>query len=132
MRSEILEKHREAKIEVYAVWFRNLLTDFRFFWPSGALDDPRVTNLWDNQKAAGKWYAPNVTRRDAAVEWDAWILYSPGEAFGDPPLGWGRTIVESREKLRRELEGLLQPRNAPTEGESLRQSTSPRVPTARP
>jgi len=133
VRSEILEKHREAKIEVYAVWFRNLLVDFRFLWPSGALDDPRVMNLWDNQKAAGKWYAANVTRRDAAVEWDAWILYSPGKAFADPPLGWGRTIVDSREKLRRALESLLQPRNAPTEEESLRESASPTrsLPTAR-
>ncbi len=118
-----MEKHRDAKIEVYAVWFRNLATDFRFFWPSGALDNSRVTNLWDAQKVAGKWYAANVTRRGAAIEWDAWILYSPGEGFADPRLGWGRTIVDSREKLRSELESLLQPRDAHAE-ESLRGSAS--------
>ena len=126
-----MEKHRDAKIEVYAVWFRNLMTDFRFVWPSGVLDDPRVTNLWDNEKAAGKWYAANVTRRGAMVEWDAWILYPPGKAFADSPLGWGRTIVDSREKLRTELETLLQPRSANVE-ESLRGSAAaaPSLPTA--
>ncbi len=123
MRSEILEKHREAKIEVYAVWFRNLMADFRFFWPSGALDDPRVVNLWDDQKVAGKWYAANVTRRGAEVEWDAWILYPPGKAFADSPLAWGRSIVASRERLRTEVENLLKPRAAWAEG-SIREPTS--------
>jgi len=115
VRSEILEKHRDAKIEVYAIWFRSLMADFRFFVPSGALDDLRVTNLWDDQKAAGKWYAANVTRRGAAAEWDAWILYAPGKAFADPPLGWGRTIVDTRERLRAELESLLLSRNSHAE-----------------
>ncbi len=108
MRSEILQKHREAKIEVYAIWFSSLPADFRFMWPSRALDDPRVINLWDNQKVAGKWYSANVTRRGAAVEWDAWILYAPGTAFADAPLTWGRPIVNSREKLRTALEKLQQ------------------------
>ena len=54
MRSEILEKRPEAKTQVEAVWFRNLWTDARFLWPSGALDDPRVVNFWDADQTAGE------------------------------------------------------------------------------
>ena len=107
MRSEILEKHRETKISVYAVWFRELPADFRFVWPSGALDDPRVMNLWDNQKVAGNWYAANLTHRGSGAEWDTWIIYPPGKVFADAPLAWGHPIITSREKLRTELEKVL-------------------------
>lgn len=108
VRSEILEKHPEAKIEVYAVWFRNVPADTRFLWPSGALDDPRVVNLWDDEKTAGRWYSANVTRRGEAIEWDAWILYPSGSGFADLPHEWGRTIVDTRERLRAKLGGLLE------------------------
>ncbi len=104
MRSEILEKYRESRIEVYAVWFRNLPADARFLWPSGVLDDPRVVHLWDEVKAAGKWYAANVTRQDRPIEWDAWILYPPGAGFSDLPREWGRTIVDTRDRLRTSFE----------------------------
>jgi hypothetical protein len=106
VRSEILEKHPDAKIQVEAVWFRNLWTDARFLWPSSALDDPRVTNFWDADKVAGKWYAANLTQRRKGVEWDTWILYAPDKTFSDPPLAWGRPIVGSRERLRKALEEL--------------------------
>ena len=108
MRSEILEKHPDAKIEVYAVWFRNLWTDARFLWPSSALDDPRVGNFWDAQKAAGRWYAANLTRRGVTIEWDAWAFYAPGKTFSDPSVDWGRTIVETRERLAADVEILMQ------------------------
>jgi len=107
VRSEVLEKHPDSKIQVYAIWFRNLWTDARFFWLSSALDDPRAINFWDPEKTAGKWYAANVTRRGAVIEWDAWILYEPGKGFSDPPLGWGRTIIDTRKALRADVDNLL-------------------------
>jgi hypothetical protein len=100
VRSEILEKHPDANMKVYAVWFRNLWTDARFMWRSSVLDDPRVVNFWDSGKAAGKWYAANVTHREpGVVEWDAWFLYTPGKGFSEPPAGWGEPIIRSRESL---------------------------------
>ena len=104
MRSEILEKHQKEKIEVYAIWFRNLPADFRFTWPASTLDDPRVRNFWDAQKVAGDWYAANLTQRTSGPEWDTWIVYPPGKSFGDAALAWGHPIITSREKLRSELE----------------------------
>jgi hypothetical protein len=107
VRSEILEKNPDAKIAVYAVWFRNLWSDARFLWPSTALDDPRVVNFWDSEKTTGRWYAANVTHRGSVIEWDAWFLYAPGKGFSDLPLGWGRTIVDSRESLQADVEKLM-------------------------
>jgi len=104
VRPEILEKHQKEKIEVYAIWFHTLPSDFRFTWPSSALDDPRVTNFWDAQKVAGNWYASNLTQRRNGAEWDTWIVYPPGKAFGDASLAWDHPIITSREKLRSELE----------------------------
>jgi hypothetical protein len=109
VRSEILEKHPDAKIAVYAVWFRNLWTDARFLRPSSALDDSRVVNLWDTEKVAGRWYAANVTRRGVTIEWDAWAFYATGKAFSDPSVDWGRTIVDTREQSRADIENLVHP-----------------------
>jgi hypothetical protein len=103
VRSDILEKNRDAKVEIYAIWFRNLPADFRFTWPSSALDDSRVTNFWDSEKLAGKWYATNLTKRASGPEWDTWIVYLPGKGFGGGSLAWGHPIITSREKLRSEL-----------------------------
>jgi hypothetical protein len=91
---------------VYAVWYRNLWSDARFFWRSSTLDDRRVVNFWDSGKATGKWYAANVTHR-TAVEWDAWFLYAPDKGFWEPPLAWGRTIIDTRESLRANVGNLL-------------------------
>jgi hypothetical protein len=107
VRSEILEKHPHARMSVYAIWFRNIWSDARFLWPSNALDDSRVANFWDSDKVAGTWYAANVTRQGRRIEWDAWILYPPGKRFSEPPLAWGRTIIDSRERLRAELDKFL-------------------------
>jgi hypothetical protein len=108
VRSEVLEKHPDANIMVYAVWFRNLWSDFRFMWRSKTLDDPRVVNFWDSEKVAGRWYATNVTHRGPSVEWDAWFLYAPGIGFSVPPSGMGRTIMGTRESLRAAIDKSLQ------------------------
>jgi hypothetical protein len=104
VRSDILAKKRDAKVEIYAIWFRNLPADFRFTWSSSVLDDPRVVSLWDSEKLAGKWYATNLTKRASGPEWDTWIVYPPGKGFGDGSLAWGHPIITSREQLRSALE----------------------------
>jgi hypothetical protein len=67
-----------------------------------------VVNFWDDQKAAGNWYAANLTHRKKGAEWDTWIVYPPGRSFDDTSVVWGRPILTSREKLRSELEKSLQ------------------------
>jgi len=95
-----------------------LESDSRPAWPRDALTDPRVTHLWDEKRVLGRWYAQDLklkmwsgslkTWTDAL--WDAYLLYDPGTRWtsGPKPLvGWGTTIMESREELRANLESLL-------------------------
>jgi hypothetical protein len=97
---------------VYAVWFAMVPGDRRERWPSDLLSDSRVTHFWDEERVVGRFFGEQVTRlRQGLVEWDAWILYDPDSQWptDGPPtrrVGWGRTIVETRE----ELSELLAPR----------------------
>ncbi len=118
MQKEILEKQPDADVRVYAVWFSMLESDSKPSWPREALTDPRVTHLWDEGRVLGRWYAQDLklklwsmtlqTWTDAL--WDAYLLYGPEARWTSGPrplVGWGTTIMESRDELRTNLESLL-------------------------
>ena len=92
-------------MSVYAVWFSMVPGDRRERWPDDLLTDRRVVHLWDEERLVGKVFGERVTRNQPGlVEWDAWILYGPDSTWGSgaPPtqrLGWGRTIVATRDEL---------------------------------
>jgi hypothetical protein len=117
VQSEILEEHPKTNIKVYAVSFRMLASD-RFaksmVEPEDLLSDPRVVHFWDEGKIVGRWYEENVTHigqpGDERVEWDAYFLYAPETAWDEEPpshVSWGRTIVGTRERLRKDLADVL-------------------------
>lgn len=117
VQGEILEAQPKANIRVYAVSFPVLASD-RFAKsmvdPHDLLSDPRVAHFWDERKLVGRWYEENVTRlggpEGERVEWDAYFLYASGATWDDKPpdpLSWGRTIVDSRERLRKDLSDVL-------------------------
>lgn len=117
MQKEILEKHPKADVAVYAVWFSMFPGDSRSHWPSGLLTDPRVEHFWDEGKLAGRWYGSHVTQPGSEhVEWDAYFLYGPKAPWQEKPEGmvsWGRTVVASRERLREDLNKLLEEQASP-------------------
>lgn len=111
MQREILEKNPNAKLKVYAVWFNMLASDARSRWPQGLFSDPRVAEYWDDKKVLGTWYAGHPDYQDypGQVLWDAYLLYGPGARWEDKPsdrVGWGFTIVRTREQMRKDLLGL--------------------------
>ena len=118
VQKEILEKQPDADVRVYAVWFSMLESDSKPSWPREALTDPRVTHLWDEGRVLGRWYAQDLklklwsmtlqTWTDAL--WDAYLLYGPVARWTSGPrplVGWGTTIMESRDDLRAKLHSLL-------------------------
>ncbi len=118
MQKEILEKQPNADVRVYAIWFSMIESDSRPAWPRDALTDPRVTHLWDEERALGRWYAQDLklkvwsrtlkTSTDAL--WDAYLLYGPEARWtsGPKPLvSWGATIMESRKELLPNLQSLI-------------------------
>ena len=61
---------------MYTVWFSMLPGDSRSGWRSGAMADPRVTNLWDEQQVASQWFSQHIDGEQGYV-WDAYYLYGP-------------------------------------------------------
>lgn len=112
VQGRLLEEHPDAALKVYAVWFNMLPADSRERWPDSLLTDPRVTHYWDEGKLAGRFFGEHVTAREPGhVEWDAYLLYGSEAEWKEQPepqVSWGRTIVQSRERLQADLEPLLE------------------------
>ena len=120
MQTDLLAKHPDADLRVYAIWFSMMPSDSRAAWPADLLTDPRVVHRWDEPKAAGLWFAhhasslqPHLTPdskwdSDSEALWDSYLLYGPDARWEDEvPSGlllWGRTIIASKESLRKEFE----------------------------
>jgi len=74
VQQDILDKHPAANLKVYTVWFSTLAGDSRSAWHSGAMPDPRVTNLWDEGRVVSQWFSKYVVG-DQSYLWDAYFLY---------------------------------------------------------
>lgn len=101
-----LAEHPDADVAVYAVWLPMLPSDDRAEWDGRILNDPRVTHLWDEEQASGRWFAQQGYGRGTSrgspiqlpVQWDAFFVYggdSSWPAGGKPShlAGWGRPIL---------------------------------------
>ncbi len=92
------------------MWFNMLPSDSRDRWPSDVFTDSRVTQRWDANKLVGTWYGTSLGLRERAVLWDAYLLYDRSaklSAQRSPPVSWGNPIVQTREKLRADVQTLL-------------------------
>ena len=122
MQEELLDKHADADVRVYAIWFSMFGTEQRDDWPADILTDRRVTHWWDEGKAVGRWYMPRIDQmRDTLaagsggfagnVLWDSYLVYGPESRWDESPTGlrrWGRTILRTQEGLREAFAELLQ------------------------
>jgi len=111
VQEEILAKHPSAVFRVYAVWFNMVEGDKRASWPSGLFSDSRVAEFWDEEKVLGRWFGhhPDYLNEEGVL-WDTYLLYGPESRWSDRPsdnVSWGYTIMRTRERMRRDLVGLL-------------------------
>lgn len=118
---DVLTKHDNADLEVYAIWFNMYPTDHREQWPADILTDSRVTNYWDEGKQVGTFYAsrfaemestlvPGSTDLGTPILWDAYLVYGPDARWDDAPTGlrrWGRTILKTQDGLRQSVDDVL-------------------------
>jgi hypothetical protein len=112
VQQNVLAASPRSALRVYVVWFDMFDGDERATVDSSLLADPRVTQLWDQGKDVGRWYARTLTRPADPewVEWDAFFVYPAGDGWeqaGAHPLRWGRTVIGKREELRESLAPLL-------------------------
>ena len=125
MQEELLAKHGDADVRVYAVWFSMYPTDLRERWPADVLTDRRVVHFWDEPKNVGRWYAerekdiesrvaPDSSGLGQPVLWDAYLVYGRESRWDEAPTElhrWGRTILSTKESLGEAAESLLQGAN---------------------
>ncbi len=103
---EILEKHPDAELDVYAVWFDVLLGDDRSAWNPDLLVDPRVTQYWDSDQTLGTWFPRQEVYKPVIfgpLAWDIFFLYGPEAVWEDVPeplITSGSTIIAKRDRLR--------------------------------
>jgi len=117
----LLAKHSKTDLRVFVIWFRMLDEDEASRWPRGVFTDKRVTQRWDEPKAAGAWFLEHLRdltpsrqvsgkfpqRVDAM--WDTWILFDRSAEWKDVPDGlisWGYTIMQTRGQFAEDLEAL--------------------------
>lgn len=113
MQQNILEKHPNAKVAVYAAWLPMLATDARSEWDASLLDDPRVRHFWDEERTAGRWFAEADLKADrfGPIVWDAYLLFGPNSRWDDEQtalLGSGSPIIGATDALEGELAPFLQ------------------------
>jgi hypothetical protein len=114
VQQELLGKHGDADLRVYAVWFSMYPTDRRENWPADVLTDSRVRHYWDEDKTVGRWYMQRISSMAAArapessglagdILWDAYLVYEASSRWDEVPSGlrrWGRTVLRAQESLR--------------------------------
>ena len=118
----MLDKHRDADVGVYAVWFSMYPTDRRDYWPADILTDRRVVHWWDEQKTVGRWYMSHIAQMQEAraagsagyagdVLWDAYLVYGAEASWDTAPTHlrkWGRTILRTNDDLRSAFDEVIQ------------------------
>jgi hypothetical protein len=122
VQEEVLTKHKDADLKVYAIWFSMYPTDRRELWPADILTDSRVVNLWDEGKEVGTFYATRFDEMKGTVVpesqgwegtpilWDSYLVYGSDARWEDAPTGlrrWGRTILNTQDGLRQSVDDLL-------------------------
>ncbi len=74
------------------------------------MTDPRVTQLWDGEKVAGRFFADQEGFIFGSVAYDIYYLYDP-EAQWDikpsPLVSSGYTVMAKRNQLKKDIGRLL-------------------------
>jgi hypothetical protein len=110
-----LEKDPSAEVRVYAVWFNVLSGDNKGAWDASLLNDDRVTEYWDGDINAGPWFAENLPFDHGPLAWDVYYLFGADARWEEAPaplVSYGYTLLNSRERLRSDLQALLDEQKA--------------------
>jgi len=103
---------------VFVVWFRMYPGDEESRWPREIFVDRRVTQTWDEPKAAGRWFMSHLAdlrpsrggdgqfpqRVDAL--WDSYLLFDRDATWNSTPSGvlsWGFPVMRTRQQLAEDL-----------------------------
>lgn len=95
---------------MYVVWFNTLPGDARQKWEASLMTDPRVTQLWDDKKLAGRFFAEQEEFLFGSIAYDIYYLYGPEANWNlkpSPLVSSGYTVIAKRDQLREDIVRLL-------------------------
>jgi hypothetical protein len=116
---------RDTDMRVLVVWIPMVEGDSREAATQSAkiFNNPRVSQFWDGDKAAGIWMYDNVVKnlprlKDKGVfrrriAWDVFFLYSREATLTDEPVTAGATVMGEKDLLLDALPAKL-PHSRPT------------------
>ena len=88
-------------VEVYAVWIPTWPSDTEeaAVLTSSRLQDPRIHQFWDGDKALGTALKAQLAWDNSPFAWDVYLLYGPRAVWGErppEPLDWVHQTAEER------------------------------------
>ena len=117
---EILAKHPDGDVQMYAIWTAALPDDDVSELDASLFSDSRVSQFWDVTGEVGKWFPQRewgpVQKVAGPVAFDVFFLFGPDASWGDFPgplasFGGGgttmSTIMRARGDLNRDLSRLF-------------------------
>jgi len=120
-------------LQVYVIWVPILPTDERSQWDEELLNEPRVTHLWDEERAAGQWFADPDNlglQYPGLVMWDAFLLFGREARWDGAPshlLVSGWTVIGNTEQLGTTLDAHLAAASTPFPGTATPGPATPRA-----
>lgn len=107
---------------MFVVWFRMYPGDAESRWPREILTDARIVQMWDEPKAAGRWFMTHLSDlkpsrggdgkfpQQVDALWDSYLLFDRQAVWNSTPSGvmsWGYTVMRTRTKLADDLQYAL-------------------------
>ena len=71
------------------------------------LVDERATHFWDGDRKLGQAVARVLGRSETELAWDIFLVYGPGEKWGDKPVAVGSPVISESGELERALHRYL-------------------------
>ena len=105
-----MDDNPEANIQVYAVWFNMLPNEARQRVVLNLIPDLKTTQLSDEQRLAGRFFAENEGFNFGQITYDVYYLYGTGAEWDLNPAPVVRseyTILGKKNQLRDDINGLL-------------------------
>ena len=100
----ILRKHPNADLRVYAIWVPAFPGDTRASWSRELMPGDRVSHFWDEGSAVGHALGLGEFGR---LVYDVYAVFRPDARWGDDPVAAGGTVIGQTDSLRSALEPLL-------------------------
>lgn len=109
-----MQKHPDAKLQVYVVWEPMLPTDKLRRTRKDLIPDKRAKHFKDTGRVSGTWFSRNMKNCPSLgeVAWDAFYLYGKDAKWDEvpePTLSCGTPVVKDWDNLVEAITPLLIP-----------------------